>query len=159
MYRNIVVAYDGSDGARAALDVAAGLAAAGGASLTLVRSVEGRGAVPGLPATPDSDQVAKARHSLQAAVAELDPELGASPWVMAGPAGAAVLIVAKEIGADLIVTGSRGLGHGCEDAARQRRATGSARARATCWSCTLAGTELSRRRRGDADKARPPLHA
>ena len=110
MYRNIVVAYDGSDGARAALDVAAGLAAAGGASLTLVRSVEGRGAVPGLPATPDSDQVAKARHSLQAAVAELDPELGASPWVMAGPAGAAVLIVAKEIGADLIVTGSRGRG-------------------------------------------------
>ena len=111
MYRNIVIAYDGSDGARAALDVAAGLAAVGGASLTLVRSVEGRGtAVPGLPATPDSDQVAEARHSLQAAATKLDPELGASPWVMAGPAGEAVLSVAKEIGADLIVTGSRGRG-------------------------------------------------
>ena len=76
MYRNVVIAYDGSDGARAALDVAAGLAAAGGASLTLVRSVEGRGAaVPGLPATPDPDQVAEARHSLQAAAAKLDRAL------------------------------------------------------------------------------------
>jgi nucleotide-binding universal stress UspA family protein len=111
MYRNVVIAYDGSDGARAALGVAAELAAAGGASLTLVRSVEGRGAaVPGLPSSPDPDQVAETRHSLQAAAAKLDPQLGASPWVASGPAGEAIVIVAKEIGADLIVTGSRGRG-------------------------------------------------
>lgn len=110
MYRNIVIAYDGSEVAQAALDVAAGLAAAAGASLTLVRSVDRRGAVGPLAADPDPDQVAEARHSLEAAAARLDPELEPSPWITAGPAAEAIVSVAKEIRADLIVTGARGRG-------------------------------------------------
>lgn len=110
MYHNIVIAYDGSDVAQAALDVAAGLAASSGGSLTLVQSVESRGAVGPLATDPDPDQVAEARHALKAAVAKLDPHLEASPWIAAGPAADAILSVAKEIRADLIVTGSRGRG-------------------------------------------------
>jgi Universal stress protein UspA and related nucleotide-binding proteins len=109
VYRNIVIAYDGSDAAQAALDVAAGLAASSGGSLTLVQSVEGRGTVGPIGADPDPDQVAEARHALKAAAAKY-PELEPSPWVASGPAGEAVVTVAKEIGADLIVTGSRGRG-------------------------------------------------
>jgi nucleotide-binding universal stress UspA family protein len=43
-------------------------------------------------------------------VGALDPSLGASPWVVGGPAGRAILTVADDIGADLIVSGSRGRG-------------------------------------------------
>lgn len=110
MYRNVVIAYDGSEGAEAALDVAAGLAA-GGASLTLVRSVEAEGVAGiALPVDPDPERIAEARHSLEAAAARVDPEIGPSPWVTSGPAGEAIVSVAKEIGADVIVTGSRGRG-------------------------------------------------
>lgn len=111
MYRNIVIAYDGSEVAQAALDVAAGLAAAAGASLTLVRSVEAEGVAGiALPVDPDPERIAEARHSLEAAAARVDPEIGPSPWVTSGPAGEAIVSVAKEIGADVIVTGSRGRG-------------------------------------------------
>jgi nucleotide-binding universal stress UspA family protein len=110
MYRNVVIAYDGSEGAEAALDVAAGLAA-GGASLTLVRSVEAEGVAGiALPVDPDPERIAEARHSLEAAATRVDPEIGPSPWVTSGPAGEAIVSVAKEIGADVIVTGSRGRG-------------------------------------------------
>jgi nucleotide-binding universal stress UspA family protein len=111
MYRNVVIAFDGSEGAEAALDVAADLAAAGGASLTLVRSVEAQEvAGVALPVAADPEQIAEARHSLEAAAARVDPELAPSPWVTSGPAGEAIVSVAKEIGADVIVTGSRGRG-------------------------------------------------
>ncbi len=111
MYRNVVVAFDGSEGAQAALEVAAGIAEAGGASLTLVRSVEAEGVAGiALAADPDPERIAAARHSLESAAANLDPQLAPSPWVTSGPAGEAVASVAKEIGADVIVTGSRGRG-------------------------------------------------
>ena len=46
-YRNVVVAYDGSDGARAALARAAEIADKDDSSLTLVEAVPGKGAVTG----------------------------------------------------------------------------------------------------------------
>jgi nucleotide-binding universal stress UspA family protein len=112
VYRNILVAYDGSEGAEAALGQAAQLAQGSRAALTLVRSTEnseayiaGRG-----KRHPDQSAAAEARHSLERAIARLDPELGASPWVISGNPAGGILAVADEIAADLIVTGSRGLG-------------------------------------------------
>jgi nucleotide-binding universal stress UspA family protein len=110
MHRNIIAAYDQSQGARAALEAATELAAAGGGSLTLVHSTGPVGMDPPLSRRPDPEQVAEARHLVERAIADLDPELGASPWIASGPAGEAILAVAEEIGADLIVTGSRGRG-------------------------------------------------
>jgi nucleotide-binding universal stress UspA family protein len=111
MHRNIIAAYDESEGARAALEAATELAAAGGGSLTLVHSVTGAaGMDPPLSRRPDPERVAEERHLVERAIADLDPELGASPWVTGGPAGEAILAVAEEIGADLVVIGSRGRG-------------------------------------------------
>lgn len=95
MYRNVVVAYDGSEGADAALARAAEIAGAGGAALSLVRAT--------------SDE-AGARRSLEEAIGSLDPSLEASPWVVGTPPAEAILAVARDIHADLIVTGSRGRG-------------------------------------------------
>ena len=111
MYRNIVTAYDGSEGAKAALEVAARLAARDGASLTLVNSVAGPAGIdPPISSKPNPEQVAEGRHVVERAIEDLDPKLGASPWIASGPAGEAILAIAEEIGADLIVTGSRGRG-------------------------------------------------
>jgi len=113
-YRNIVVAYDDSDGARAALERAVALASAHGASLTLVQATsEDSGPASAVPVPgrhPSPEDVADTRHSLERAIAALDPELQASPWVVGGPAAKAIVAVAKDISADLIVTGSRGRG-------------------------------------------------
>jgi nucleotide-binding universal stress UspA family protein len=111
MHQNIVAAYDGSEGAQTALDVASDLAAAGGGALTVVHSVTRPVGIDApLSRRPDPGQVAEGRHLVERAIADLDPELGASPWIVGGPAGGAILAVAGEIGADLIVTGSRGRG-------------------------------------------------
>jgi nucleotide-binding universal stress UspA family protein len=111
MYRNVIVAYDGSAGARAALERAAAVAGGEGASLTLVESTA-KTSAPVLPEIPpeEADAGARARKSLEQAVGALDPELSASSWVVGGPPAAGILAVADEIKADLIVTGSRGRG-------------------------------------------------
>ena len=111
MYRNVVVAYDGSDGARAALQRAVDIASSQGSSLALVWSVPERSALePIRSRPPDPAAAAHARHALEEAIAAIDPEIGAAPWVLAGPAPEAVLAVAEDIGADLVVTGSHGRG-------------------------------------------------
>jgi nucleotide-binding universal stress UspA family protein len=115
-FRNILVAYDDTEGARAALRRAAELAARSGAALTLVQATreESETLSPlGLPNParhPDPEDAARARHSLEQAIGELDPSLEASPWVVGGPAGKGIIAVAGDIHADLIVTGSRGRG-------------------------------------------------
>jgi len=111
MYRNVLVAYDGSDGARAALDRAVDVAQSGDTALTLVESTA-KASAPVLPEIPpaDADAAARARLSLKRAIETLDPELAAAPWVVGGPPARAILAVADEIDADLIVTGSRGRG-------------------------------------------------
>jgi nucleotide-binding universal stress UspA family protein len=95
-YRNILVAYDGSEGGRAALRRAAELAAQGRA-LTVVRATSDEGA-------------AVARDSLEGAVGGLEASLEVRPWAVPEPAGRAILALASDIDADLIVAGSRARG-------------------------------------------------
>jgi len=111
VYRNIVVAYDASDGARAALARAAEFASAG-ASLTVVEAVAGKvpSPAPGGPPLAKPEKRAMAREQLQKAIEAVDSELSASGWVIGGPAAKGIVTVAEDVGADLIVTGSRGLG-------------------------------------------------
>ena len=111
-YRNIVVAYDGSEGAGTALARAAEIAQRDGAAITVVESVSEDlpALVPGAPRAASPEKAAAARHQLREAVASLDPRLAASPWAVGGPPGKAILTVADDIEADLIVTGSRGRG-------------------------------------------------
>ena len=112
MYRNVVVAYDASDGAKAALQRAVEIAGRDGAALTVVEAVPEKlpPLVPGAPKGASPEVAAKTRHQLREAVDALDPALDASPWAVGGPAAKAILVVADDIDADLIVTGSRGRG-------------------------------------------------
>lgn len=111
MYRNVLVAYDGTDGAKAALAQAVDIVTPSGGALSLASSVAERSALHPVETRPaDPKAAADARHALDETIASLDPDLGASPWVVAGPAGVAILAVARDIEADLIVTGSRGRG-------------------------------------------------
>ena len=103
MYRNIMVAYDGSPGSRAALERARSIAAASGGSLSLVRSAEHGPLREG----PTPKAIASASRDLAREVARFDPELDAETWVVGGPAGEALLTAAEDSGIDLIVTGSR----------------------------------------------------
>jgi len=112
MYRNVVVAYDGSEGAKAALGTAVEIAGRDRAALTVVEATAEQipSIVPGAPRQSSPDVAEKARKELRGAVEALDPKLEASPWVVGGPAAKAVLTVAEDIEADLIVTGSRNRG-------------------------------------------------
>ena len=112
MYRNIVVAYDGTDGAKAALGKAVEIAARDGAALTVVESVPEQlpALVPGAPRSTDPRKAAETRKELREAIEALDPSLQASPWAVGGPPAKAIHAVAEDIEADLIVTGSRGRG-------------------------------------------------
>jgi nucleotide-binding universal stress UspA family protein len=107
--RNIVVGYDGSDTAKRALDRAAELAP-GGATVTVVSAVHvhppaGRAAGP-----IDADEVSERRHELAEAEKVLG-EKGVKSTLVEGHGDPAEVIVdqAKEIGADLIVVGTRGM--------------------------------------------------
>ena len=112
MYRNVVVAYDGSEVARIALARAAGIARGDGASLTLVEAVAGKvpSPAPGGPPLAKPEKRAMAREDLNKAIEQLDPKLEAGGWVIGGSPAKGILTVADDIGADLIVTGSRARG-------------------------------------------------
>jgi nucleotide-binding universal stress UspA family protein len=112
MYRNVVVAYDGSGGADAALARAVEIARRDEAALTVVEATAEQipSLVPGAPRQAPPEAAAEARKELREAVERLDPSLEASPWVVGGPAAKAILAVAEDIEADLIVTGSRNRG-------------------------------------------------
>ncbi len=106
---NIVVAYDGSDTAKRALDRAAELAK-DGATVTVVSAVHvhppaGRSAGP-----IDQGEVSERRQELAEAEALLG-EKGIKPELVEGHGDPGEVIVdqAKESGADLIVVGTRGL--------------------------------------------------
>lgn len=107
MYRNIIVAYDGSDGARAALQSAVALAGASGGTVHLVQSTghfehADEGVVEGDPSAESS-----ARHQLDEAAGQLE-EVRAVTRMVRGDPVAAIVGAAEDIHADLIVTGSRG---------------------------------------------------
>ena len=111
MYRIIVIAYDGSDGAKAALARAAEVSEHG-ASLTMVEAVAGKvpSPAPCGPPLAKPEKRAMVRQDLSDAIDHLDPELLAGGWVIGGPPAKGILTVADDIGADLIVTGSRSRG-------------------------------------------------
>ena len=112
MYRNVLVAYDGSEGAEAALQRAAAIADRDGASLTLVEAAAGGipSLAPGAPKIAKPEKRAMARRDLRSAIERVAPDLEAAGWVIGGPPASGVITVAADIEADLIVTGSRGRG-------------------------------------------------
>ncbi len=87
MYRNIVVAYDASEGSKAALSQAAELAGRDRASLTVVEAVAGKvpSPAPGGPPMAKPEKRAMAREDLRRAIEHVDSELLASGWVIGGP--------------------------------------------------------------------------
>jgi nucleotide-binding universal stress UspA family protein len=103
VYTKILVAYNDSPGARAALDRAEALAGALGAALTLVRSVS---EAPLMEAAKP-ETIASGRTDLEREIDRDRPELDAELWVVGGPASEAILAAAVEMEADLVVTGSR----------------------------------------------------
>ena len=111
-YRNVVVAYDGTEGAKAALARAAEIAERDGSSLTLVEAAGGRvpSPAPGGPPLAKPEKRAMVREDLRAAISGVSRDLLASGWVIGGPPASGVVTVAEDIEADLIVTGSRGRG-------------------------------------------------
>jgi nucleotide-binding universal stress UspA family protein len=110
--KNIVVGYDGSDWSQRALERAVAFARAFGGSVTVVTAVEVH-----MPATPRSmgalneEELDAARALLEAVKARLQAE-GITAHALEGEGDPAKVIIeaAKEIGTDLIVVGTRGLG-------------------------------------------------
>ncbi len=110
MYTRILVAYDGSDGARAALVEASHLAEAYGASLSLVCATGKLGDEALAPARADSGTEAAQQRILDEAQEELDAraQVQAAAVLLGGDPVQAILERAEQTNADLIVTGSRG---------------------------------------------------
>ena len=110
MFKTIVLATDGSEGAERAAQVAVDLARQNGAKLVLAHideRIAAKGDMP--PVLPNEDKVqsetkAKAE-ALSADGVETSFEMGTV--VLGGP-GPAIVEIADRVGADLIVTGTRG---------------------------------------------------
>lgn len=107
MYENIVVAFDGTDGARTALQGAVALAAGGGGTVHLIHSTGHLNyAEQGIVSEPTEAQAA-ARVVLEDAAGQLE-EVPVTTRIVAGDPVAGIIAAAEEVHADLIVTGSRG---------------------------------------------------
>lgn len=113
VYRNILVAVDGSPDAEAALDHAAELARDQHARLTLVT------AIPQLPATallasgatpPRTEVVRHYADMLRAAAATLPEDVSVTTLLVEGPPARALIERARSGDFDLIVMGSHGHG-------------------------------------------------
>jgi nucleotide-binding universal stress UspA family protein len=106
----IVVGYDGSETAKHALERAAAIAAPTGSTVTVVSVVYVAAPAGRAGLYVDPDDVAEVRHELAEA-----EEILAWKGVQAetierrGDAAEAILETAEEVGADLIVVGTRGL--------------------------------------------------
>jgi len=119
MFRRLLVAFDGSAHAEAALDEAIDLARATNGRLTLLTAVPDRSgawAVGGaywapvsLEMVADQDERARAR-MLDAATERLPPDVAVTKLVRHGPPAQAILTEAACGEHDLIVVGSRGCG-------------------------------------------------
>ncbi len=111
MFDRIVVGVDGSDNAAHAIDVAAHLAGLAGAQVTAVHAVgmlEGSGDGSHTPA----DRHAAVRDALERVWCKplVDAGIPTSYELRDGNPVLVLLAVAREVEADLIVLGSRGLG-------------------------------------------------
>ena len=104
MYRNILIATDGSDSAREALHVGVELAAEQGTAVTIVHVVDANGNYD-QNSRPDEDGALREAIGI-ARRAEIEPDLE----LATGDAADAVSRVAEQVDADLVIVGSRGLG-------------------------------------------------
>jgi nucleotide-binding universal stress UspA family protein len=107
MYRNIVVAYDGSDGAEAALRSAAALADASGGTIHLVHCTGHLEYAEQGVVQEDSDAESSARSALDKAADQLD-EVSVVTSVVTGSPVQGIIGAAERVHADVIVAGSRG---------------------------------------------------
>ncbi len=115
MFKKIVVAYDGSDHAKNALKVAIELAKTFNSKLYVVEVVDtaamlGMGLAP-IPAEVINQIYAKARNDVEEAkkLANSSGMSDVEAQVLEGDPATAILEFATKNGADLLVTGSRGL--------------------------------------------------
>jgi nucleotide-binding universal stress UspA family protein len=112
MIRNILVAVDGSENARAALDFAIDMAPRYGATLVLLHAFPH---VSDLLGTPQYEQLLAARtligqRLLEAARTQVGDITATQTQLVEGPPTPAILRVAAEEGCDMIIMGSRGHG-------------------------------------------------
>lgn len=107
----ILLAYDGSEGAGKALDMARALARSFGARIMVLVAFPHHPRVSG-PSQHDAAQIHECRQLAEQITRLLAEEgIEAEPDVLEGPAADAVLNAAEAHGVDLIVMGSRGHGH------------------------------------------------
>ena len=118
MFNTIVVGTDGSETAGSAVERAVALAALTGATLHVVNayravSAATMGAVEGVPIDVGNANTAAAEESSRvcerAAAPAVAQGLKVATHPVAGDAPAALIHVANEVGADLIVIGNRGM--------------------------------------------------
>jgi nucleotide-binding universal stress UspA family protein len=107
VYRNILVAYDGSDGARAALRSAVAMADASGGTVHLVEATGHLERVDQGVVEEDPSAESGAGHTLEEAAEQLE-EVSAVTRVVRGDPVAGLVAAAEDVGADLIIVGSRG---------------------------------------------------
>ena len=114
MFRNILVAIDGSPSAATALEEAIHLARENGARLVLISvaaPLRWRITAPPYVPFPSDDELERAAWDVVTRAEALVPEdVPVSSIVRTGPAAAAIVARAGEGGHDLIVMGSRGRG-------------------------------------------------
>lgn len=115
MIATIVVGTDGSQTAGRAVAVAADLARRLGARLHLVNGYHDPGATSGLPGGAVPSTTSPVWHEVSVSLLEdarADPVLSGLPvqcHAVPGGASHAIVEVAREVGADLIVVGNRGI--------------------------------------------------
>ena len=113
MFKNILVAYDGSLNSRRALDVAVEIAKCAQARVHLVYAYD---KIPSFLGEPNLQELVDkvliaAREMVESAAAQLKAEyIRVTTNVLEGPPAEAILDVAEAEKFDLIVMGSRGLG-------------------------------------------------
>ncbi len=118
MFSTIVVGTDGSETAGAAVDLAIGLADHLGSELHLVTAYKPAGSVVTMPlagatvAADDAVLTAMTRQASEKLLSELAgglEHLRVHTHVVPGAAAGTVVKLAEEVGADLIVVGSKGM--------------------------------------------------
>lgn len=114
MFQKIVVAYDGSEHAKKALDKAIGIAKCCGAEIKVVEAVDtsmlvGVGLTP-IPQSVIDQLFTKARKDIDEAVSKVKAEgVKVEGVVLEGDPATSVLNYINSSGSDLVVTGTRGL--------------------------------------------------
>jgi nucleotide-binding universal stress UspA family protein len=109
MFKTIELALDGSDASRQAIPVAAEMAKRDGAKLVVVhveQDVAGKGGAP-VPITEDEIQADIRRQAEELSGQGIETTVVMRNTMLGGPAHV-IAEVADEVGADLIVTGTRG---------------------------------------------------